>query len=65
MLQNTVCKTVHQYNKTRIAKEDMSKLQEIAEDYRRVKNYVYRHYGSIGGLGKIYPGYTVFLSGSV
>lgn len=59
MPQNTVCKTVHQYNKTRIAKEDMFKLQEIAEDYRRVKNYVYRHYGTIGGLGKIYPGYTV------
>jgi len=59
MPQNTICKTVHQYNKTRIPKEEMAKLQEIAEDYRKVKNYVYRHYGGISGLSKIYPGYTV------
>ena len=59
MPQNIICKTVHQYNKSQISKEDMAKLQEIAEDYRKVKNYVYRHYGTIGGLGKIYPGYTV------
>lgn len=59
MPQNTICKTIHQYNKGRISKEDMAKLQEIAEDYRRVKNHVYRHYGGISGLSKIYPGYTV------
>jgi len=59
MPQNTICKTVHQYNQNRISREDMVKLQEIAEDYRKVKNYVYRHYGGITGLSKIYPGYTV------
>ncbi len=59
MPQNTICKTVHQYNKTRIPSEDMARLCEIAEDCRRVKNYVYRLYGGIGGLSKIYPGYTV------
>ncbi len=59
MAKETVCKTIHQYNKTRIAKEDMEKLKEIAKDYREVKNYVYRRYGGTGGLGKIYPGYTV------
>ena len=59
MAKETVCKTIHQYNKTRIAKEDMDKLKEIAKDYREVKNYVYRRYGGTGGLGKIYPGYTV------
>ncbi len=59
MPQNTICKTVRQYNKTQISQEDMAKLQEIAEDYRKVKNYVYRHYGGISGLSKIYPGYTV------
>lgn len=37
----------------------MQKLQEIAGDYRRVKNYVYERYGGIGSLSKIYPGYTV------
>ena len=54
-----VCKTVRQYNKTPIPAEDMEKLLEIAEDYRRVKNYVYSRYGGRGGLAKIYPGYTV------
>lgn len=37
----------------------MRKLQEIAEDYRAVKNYVYQRYGGIKSLSKIYPGYTV------
>lgn len=37
----------------------MRKLQEIAEDYRTVKNYVYQRYGGIKSLPKIYPGYTV------
>lgn len=54
-----VCKTVCQYNKTPVSWEDMKKLLEIAEDYCRVKNYVYSRYGGRGGLAKIYPGYTV------
>jgi len=37
----------------------MRKLQEIAEDYGRVKNYVYQRYGGIRSLPKLYPGYTV------
>ena len=37
----------------------MQKLLEIAEDYKKVKNYVYNRYGGIGSLSKIYPGYTV------
>ncbi|MBD5521773.1 MAG: hypothetical protein HDR03_11265 [Lachnospiraceae bacterium] len=37
----------------------MRKLQEIADDYSRVKNYVYQRYGGINSLSKIYPGYTV------
>ena len=37
----------------------MKKLQEIAGDYRTVKNYVYQRYGGIKSLSKIYPGYTV------
>lgn len=37
----------------------MSKLLEIAKDYRTVKQYVYRRYGGIKSLGKLYPGYTV------
>lgn len=59
MPRDTICKTVHQYNKTRLSPEDMAKLREIAEDCRRVKDHVYRRYGGIKGLGKIYPGYTV------
>ena len=37
----------------------MDRLLEIAEDYRRVKNYVYARYGGIRSLDKLYPGYTV------
>ena len=59
MAQEILCKTVHQYNKEPISAADMRKLQEIAEDYRSVKNYVYARYGGIHSLSKIYPGYTV------
>lgn len=57
--KETVCRTIHQYNKEPISDGDMKKLLEIAEDYRRVKNYVYARYGGIGSLSKLYPGYTV------
>ena len=59
MAEETICKTVHQYNKFPISDEDMKKLQEIAEDYRTVKNYVYQRYSGKNSLSKIYPGYTV------
>lgn len=59
MTGETICKTVHQYNKFPISDEDMRKLQEIATDYRDVKNYVYQRYGGKRSLSKIYPGYTV------
>lgn len=59
MPQETLYKTVYQYNKNPISAKDMARLQEIAQDCRKVRNYVYDHYGGIGGLTKIYPGYTV------
>lgn len=59
MPSETICKTVHQYNKFPIPVTDMEKLQEIASDYCKVKNYVYNRYSGIGSLGKISPGYTV------
>ncbi len=59
MPSETICKIVHQYNKEPVSKEDMEKLQEIARDYGRVKNYVYQRYGGVKSLSKIYPGYTV------
>ena len=59
MPPDTICKTIHQYNKAPIPEENMKKLQEIADDYCRVKNYVYQRYGGINSLSKIYPGYTV------
>ena len=55
----TIYKTVYQYNKLPIPAGDMEKLREIAEDCRKIRNYVYDRYGGIGGLPKIYPGYTV------
>lgn len=59
MSKPVMCKTVRQYSKGVIPERDMEKLREIAEDYRKVKNYVYARYGSIGSLSKLYPGYTV------
>lgn len=59
MPSSTIYKTVRQYNSERIPEADMSRLQEIAKDYRAVRNYVYQRYGGIKSLPKIYPGYTV------
>ncbi|MCI8724550.1 MAG: transposase [Hungatella sp.] len=59
MPPDKLCKTIHQYSSRPISEEDMRKLLEIAEDYKKVKNYVYRRFGGIGGLPKLYPGYTV------
>lgn len=59
MPPDKICKTVNQYNKVPVSEADMQKLLEIAEDYRKVKNYVYVRYGGIGSLSKLYPGYTV------
>ncbi len=57
MSQEVVFKTVYQYSREPVSEADMGKLLEIAEDYRRVKNYVYRRYSGIGSLGKLWPGY--------
>ncbi len=59
MSQDTLYKTVYQYNKNPVSAKDMERLRDIAEDCKKVRNYVYDHYGGIGGLTKIYPGYTV------
>lgn len=59
MPPDKVCKTVCQYNKKPIPAGDMEKLREIGEDYGKVKRQVYQRYGGIGGLSKLYPGYTV------
>lgn len=59
MQSDTVCKTVHQYNSEAISPENMEKLQEVAEDYKKLKNYVYKRYGGIRSLPKLYPGYAI------
>ena len=59
MQNNKVCKTVRQYNKEPVSREDMEKLKEIADDCRKVKNYVYDRFGGISSISKLYPGYTV------
>ncbi len=59
MPPDKVYRTVHQYNKEPVSDEDMGKLQEIADDYARVKNYVYARFGGIASLSKLYPGYTI------
>ncbi len=59
MPEEKICKTVHQYDREPLSAADMERLLEIAEDYRRVKAYVYDRYGGVGSLGKLYPGYTI------
>lgn len=59
MPSDKICKTVRQYSKSPISSEDMGKLQEIADDCCKVKNYVYDRFGGIRSLPKLYPGYTV------
>lgn len=59
MLADTTYKTIHQYNSVPISDKDMVKLQEIAQDYAKVKNETYQRYGSIYGLPKLYPGYSI------
>lgn len=59
MRPDTICKTVRQHSVGRISEEDMQKLQEIASDYSKVKNYVYERYSGVGSLAKLYPGYTI------
>lgn len=59
MPSDKICKTVRQYSKGPISPEDMGKLQEIADDCCKVKNYVYDRFGGIRSLPKLYPGYTV------
>ena len=58
MSYKKICKIIHQYSKNTIPSEVMRKLQEIAQDYCKVKNYVYGRFGGTGGLSKLYPGYT-------
>jgi len=55
----TVVKTAKQYNKYPISSEDMAVLQEIAEKYRKVKNYVYSRYGSSKYISELSPGYRL------
>lgn len=59
MPPKTIYKIVHQYSQGPISEEDMKKLQDIAADYGKVKNYVYKRFGGIASLSKLYPGYTV------
>lgn len=59
MSKDKVCRTVLQYSSGSITTETMDKLVEIGADYRVVKNYVYRRFGGIHSLDKLFPGYTV------
>lgn len=59
MQSKTLIKTVRQYSAGVVPTEVMDKLLTIASDYRFVKNYVYKRYGGIKSLAKLYPGYAV------
>lgn len=47
MQPQTICKTVHQYNKYPVSGKDMNRLLAIAEDCQKVKNYVFQRYSGI------------------
>lgn len=58
MKQEKIIKTVRQYSKP-LPEETMVFLRGIAEDYAKVKAYVYSRFFGINSLEKLYPGYTV------
>lgn len=59
MQSDLLCRSVRQYSSAPVTGAEMRKLLDIAEDYGKVKNYVYARFGGIGSLDRIYPGYTV------
>ena len=59
MANRTITKTVRQYSAAPVLPDVMEKLQAVANGYCAVKNYVYRRYGGIRSMGKLYPVYTV------
>lgn len=54
----TITKTVWQHTKL-LAPETVEFLKGIAEDYRKVKNYVYRRYSGIGSMNRLVPVYDI------
>ncbi len=54
-----VRKIVRQYNALPLPDEDMDKLLTVAQEYRKVKNYIYQRYSGIKNLAKVYQGYTI------
>ncbi|MDR2727813.1 MAG: transposase [Chitinispirillales bacterium] len=56
--EKIIIKTVRQYSKP-LPDETMVFLRGIAEDYAKVKAYVYSRFSGINSLEKLYPGYTV------
>lgn len=58
MEENKIYKTVKQYSE-KLPPETMAILREIAEDYAKVKAFVYNRYGGIRGMLKVQSAYTV------
>ncbi len=56
--KNTVTKTLVQHSCV-LTKEKVSFLKGIAQDYSKVKNYVYRRYSGIHNVNRLTPVYTV------
>lgn len=58
MKEENLIKTVRQYSHP-LPEETVSALRGIAEDYRKVKNYVYNRYAGINSISKLTPGYDI------
>ena len=56
--KNTVTKTIVQHSYA-LTEEKVSFLKGIAQDYSKVKNYVYRRYSGIRNVNRLTPVYTV------
>lgn len=52
-------KTVRQFESRPLSGQDMDQLIQIAEDYRTVKQYLYRRYGGIKSYAKLYEGFRL------
>lgn len=53
-----ITKTIFQYSDV-LPDETIDFLKDIANDYGKVKNYIYKRYSGLNSLDKLTPGYDV------
>lgn len=56
--ENTITKTVWQYSEP-LPEDTMAFLRGIAQDYSKIKKYVYNRYSGIGSLNRLTPAFDI------